>query len=478
MNIAFLVSYLRTVQFHAVATRLERQGHRVSWISPSRHWRRWLQGQGVPAERIYDLTAHASAWKDPAAPRVDLAELAPLEGPISLRDLVLMDRLLRRRPPHEAVSYLATHARALAPFLRAQGVEAVFGEQTHAFDLVTARVCEQLGVPLFAPHTVRIPSLRFGFFRGFTQAELAPSRAPTDADRDAAQRLLAEFRDRPPRPFYFAANARVPRPRLDWLPKVSKHLRLAWEDRDDQTRPSLAILGRTRLAESARAALTAWTRPFAVAPLPAKRPFVLLTLHKQPEASIDVLGPRTSNQLELARHVARALPATHDLYVKEHSNAIGDRGPAFYGALAAIPGVVLVDPYQSSFELMKHAALVLTVSGTIGFEAGLLGIPAATFARMFFEPVLLRSGLSAEALTTPALTELLEEGRRWPATDHDERAVAFLAGLLAQSFEGNVSGPQASADTMAPANLDHIAHGFLTLLATLERSAPGAEAAR
>lgn len=465
MNIAILVSYLRTIQFHAIAERLERDGHRVFWLSPSRHWRHWLLERGVAAQRIYDLSEHAVEWEKPGD--VDLSALASFEGQLSLRDVVLMDRVLRHRPPDVAAAYLATHAKHLESFLTTHRIEAVFGEQTHAFDLVTSMVCERLGVPLFAPHTVRIPSMRFGFFRHFTHRTLAPIRDPDEQDREAARALLDEFRQRPPRPFYFAANSRVPMPQLSWIPKLGKHLRLAIEDRNDATRPDLPLLARNRVTESVNAAMMRLINPFTIATLPPARPFVLLTLHKQPEASIDVIGPRTSNQLELAKHVARALPATHDLYVKEHSNAIGDRGHAFYSELKAIPGVVLVNPNQSSFELMKHADLILTVSGTIAFEAALMGIPAVTFAPMFFSPLLLADSVSAEQLTLARMTELLQQGRAFRASSSDEKAVEFLAWLLAQSFEGNVSGPQASADTMNEDNLDSIADGFRSLLGTL-----------
>src|SRR5690606_6237857 len=63
------------------------------------------------------------------------------------------------------------------------------------------------------------------------------------------------------------------------------------------------------------------------------QPKILFTLHKQPEASVDVIGRYYENQLLLIKNIWRFMPDGYQLLVKEHSNAIGDRSLAFYRAV-------------------------------------------------------------------------------------------------------------------------------------------------
>ncbi len=115
------------------------------------------------------------------------------------------------------------------------------------------------------------------------------------------------------------------------------------------------------------------------------RPLVLYALHMQPESSIDVFGSYFADQVVLIEQIARSLPATHDLYVKAHPDDVDGRPLSFYRRLKTIPGVKIIDPRMDSRPLMRTCDLVFTVSGTIAYEAGLLQIPAITFARNFFQ---------------------------------------------------------------------------------------------
>src|SRR5690606_10518871 len=116
-------------------------------------------------------------------------------------------------------------------------------------------------------------------------------------------------------------------------------------------------------------------RPFERISLPPNRPFVLYAMQIQPEASLDVMASWYANQVELVRALARGLPLTHDLYVKEHPAALGTRPVRHYRQIASIPGVRLIEPGTNSFCLLEHASAVISVTGTILYEAALLGVP-------------------------------------------------------------------------------------------------------
>ncbi len=470
MNFAFLVSERRTLIFFAVAQNLSE--HNTFWISPNATWTRWLLEKGVAENQVLDLTRYSHEWsRSTPLSAAKMEELDNLEkaGDRTIKNIILIDRKLRHKPYPYALSYLYVVQHYVRDFLVSRGIEAVFSEQTHAFELITAQVCQELAVALHAPHTVRIPDGRFAFLRGSQQSEVEPIREVTGQDLVFAEAFFDKFVAEKPKPNYFHKNSTVPKPTLSWISKTFYHARLMNTDFFDESRPSLRDLVINRSREVWNARSTALLKPFTVPELPPKRPFVLLTLHKQPEATIDVLGDYLSNQLELAKTVARSLPTTHDLYVKEHQNALGDRSLLFYQALKSIPGLKLIDPFLDSFTLLPYTSLVMTVSGTVAYEAALLGIPAITFAEMFFGPLLFQNGLNPYTLSAAGFRQLLQRRQTFLETDDAEKreaSINFLAWIHAQSFPGEVGGPGTEEELLE--NARKVTEGFRRFLEVLE----------
>src|SRR5687768_16437630 len=109
MNIAIIPTAYRTIFFHAVAARLEGNGHRVFWLSPNGRWARWLYRNGVRAEQVLEITRDGDAWAGVGEPTSDeLTRLGRLEASarLTINDIILMDPLLRRRPRARALRYL------------------------------------------------------------------------------------------------------------------------------------------------------------------------------------------------------------------------------------------------------------------------------------------------------------------------------------------------------------------------------------
>jgi hypothetical protein len=175
--------------------------------------------------------------------------------------------------------------------------------------------------------------------------------------------------------------------------------------------------------------------PFTTIAARGEARYVLLCLHTQPEASIDVYASLHANQEHTIERLARLMPASHELWVKEHPTGVGDRSLAALRRLARLPGVRLIAPGESTFELIRRADLVIAASGTAAYEAALLGKRAAALTPLFFNPI-----MSVDAARYPdpllwPLRDLLAPAReRDPA--RDGRIVEFLAWLHAQSFPG------------------------------------------
>jgi hypothetical protein len=472
MNICLLSNNYRTMFFERIGRGLERKGVGVFWIAASRRWADALIKQGWRRDRILCLADFRDEWRNAPPPDPADPALTELEaGGQSANETMMMDRQLSRQSHGKA--YLAVIAREISRYLQAHDIRATFGEQTWAFELATALLCKAQGRAYFAPSTVRVPSDRFGFFTDLNQAEIFEIRKPDRSDREAADTILEALRTRSYRPYYFHIQNKIRFFRRHWLGESVVQTFSRITD-GDETLPTLAQRSRFRFSRIVNTYRTRWQKPFEHEGLPDTRPYVLVTLHMQPEASIDVFAHRNANQIENVRALSRVIPHGWEIYVKEHSNAIGFRTPRYYDELRQIPGVRLIDPYADTFKLMEASKLVLSPSGTVCLEAGLLGLKAATFAPMYFAPVMSPGRIDLSTLTRAGFDRLLQrddrEGRAEPA--------AFLSWLHAQSFPGRVGDPVHDPDSMTEENVSIVVDGFMTLLQALEsRRQPNASAA-
>ncbi|MFA4941244.1 MAG: hypothetical protein WC582_01425 [Patescibacteria group bacterium] len=103
--------------------------------------------------------------------------------------------------------------------------------------------------------------------------------------------------------------------------------------------------------------------------------FIYFPLQFQPEATIDVISPRFSNQIETARQVAMSMPGDYTLVVKEHPAMVGLRPPSYIEKIARTPNVKFIDYRISSEKVLKKADLIVSPSGTTIAEASFLNKP-------------------------------------------------------------------------------------------------------
>lgn len=107
--------------------------------------------------------------------------------------------------------------------------------------------------------------------------------------------------------------------------------------------------------------------------------FAFYPLHLEPEAATMLMAPFWTDQINLIAQIAKSLPLRFKLYVKEHPAMVGYRTHAYYKRLKKIPNLKLIDPGFSSFDLAQKTKLVITITGTVGWEAILSKKPVITF---------------------------------------------------------------------------------------------------
>ena len=110
----------------------------------------------------------------------------------------------------------------------------------------------------------------------------------------------------------------------------------------------------------------------------------LFTMHVQPEASTSVHAPFFCNQEYVIQNICRALPPDGLLLVKPHIHQIRAEPLSLYKRLARIPNLVLVSPLRPTREYLQTSEAAITITGTVGLEAIILGKKAITFAETLY----------------------------------------------------------------------------------------------
>jgi hypothetical protein len=420
-------------QQYPIAEGLERAGALVWWVVRWRSEVVFLRERGVPDERILDTSGIDGRSGDVA---VYAAELGALEaqGAPRIRDLVLMDRHLRRMPFDFCLRYLGEVRRRVDAFMREHDIEMIATVNDTALQILSLWVCRARGILPLVPAPARFPRGRFCFFSSHLYPEPIVLREPGPSDYQAARATLEAFRAGATRAAFYATELTLG-DLVAYLPRQLAFFATAarWARHDHGVRHTRWTLGDLASMYLAKRRNLLWLRarkPYRVEP--GDRPFYLYALHMQPESTIDVLGSTFSDQLALIGQIARATPSTHDLYVKIHRGDVAGRPPSFYHALRRIPGVVLVGPEADTLALLQRCDAVFTVSGTIAYEAGMLGRPAVTFAPMYFDALPTVAYCDAPPRLPLLLEELRARAQDGPLT---EEIVAFIARMHALSFD-------------------------------------------
>lgn len=439
--ICFIANYTKTYTFHETARRLEQYGARVFWIVVNEPIRRYLAGH-YPSGRILYVNRR---FADTPGKKI---------GEFKINELVLGDRVLSL-DPDEGRKYLLNIQKPIYEFLEENQITHVFGELTWAHEILVRRIVsarQELHCKFFNPHTIRIPNGRFAFFTDEYQYDMFPAN---DSDRSKVASGYSVQK-----PDYLALNDRLLMEKRSLAARLAKVKRFITGENIDPDDPTLINRRWTRLKvrlrEELNRELYRFTRRMSLDEING-RPFVFVALHKQPEASIDVIGRYYEDQYTNIVNVWRIIPDDWLVLIKEHTNAIGDRDLSFYRRLTRLPNIHLVREDIDSHDLIRGSELVLTVSGTVAYEAALMGKPALTLAPVFFNrfPNCRQIGLE-DLARAEDIHQLIGSAEAGEVDEVDPRT-----WVLQHSFEGVISDPISNPKSTDPENLDKLADAIL-----------------
>jgi len=108
--------------------------------------------------------------------------------------------------------------------------------------------------------------------------------------------------------------------------------------------------------------------------------FLFYPIHLEPEAVVLYLGDGLyRNQTKLIENIAASLPAGYYLYVKDHPHEYAYREPIDYERLQRVPNIRLLNQWLPGKEVIRQSQGVVTINGSAGFEAYMLGKPVYSF---------------------------------------------------------------------------------------------------
>gem|GEM_PF-3553233 len=181
------------------------------------------------------------------------------------------------------------------------------------------------------------------------------------------------------------------------------------------------------------------------AALPKK--YVFYALQYTPESSINGLEPYYVDQTRSIDLLLSGLPSDHRLVVKEHPACIGVRPTAFYRELRRKPGLILAAPAIPARRCLEGAALVASVTGTVGLESFMLGRPCLLLGRNFF------SHLCGEGEGPGSIRAVIQSLiGRFQKPDPDRQRIE-LARLIHIRYPILLSDPLVTPAVISPANI-------------------------
>jgi hypothetical protein len=101
--------------------------------------------------------------------------------------------------------------------------------------------------------------------------------------------------------------------------------------------------------------------------------YFIYPLHFHPECSTLIQGRWIHDQIKIIQLISANMPSNYKLIVKEHKIAIGRRPLNFYKTIHDIPDVMFADESMFMGDLIINSMGLITIAGTAGLEAYLLG---------------------------------------------------------------------------------------------------------
>ena len=375
--------------------------------------------------------------------------------------IVFMDRTLRKQKKIYIQNYLNFLVNKIDNFFKKVKPNIIFIEPTWTHEILICKFAKKYNVPIVAPVKDKLLPDRFLAFKDENHLMFYTNQKTNKVKSFSVEALNMVIKDKPVQYFKKFNN----RNSLDFrkVPKLYRLIKISlFNYRNPNIQNSLFsdifIKIQSIISSKLQLKFIRFKKLKAI-----KSKYILITLHVQPEASIDVVGTKYSNQIEFIRSIANTTPFNYIVLVKEHSHAIGNRSFAFYQNLLEIPNVILLHPNENARKAIQGANLVISNTGTSSLEAGLLNIPAVTATPMFFHKIMLKYTFNP---FEESISDLLNKKLKLNKTV----LISILKEIYNGSFKGNCGDFQTDPNVLSEANIKDLESSFKSIIKEIKQS--------
>lgn len=396
--------------------------------------------------------------------RLDHAYLNELQKKIGLPSLwpflavdrVLMSGQLVREYPYDHCKYtheellriLQVHAKAIEKMLDEEKPDFLFCSVIGGVGaMLLFHLCKARGIKIVLLNTgcIRDRWLLSETYDSFTGVDAAfdneRARLLSSPAREQAEAFLKAFREKPipyiktttpqSQPVSREKQFKFLNPKKGWQ-SLSTWLREVRTSLSDRSRKDYDYIGpwnylRDLAKRKTRNLIGANDLFDAFEP---DEDFAFFPLHYEPEVSLLLQAPYYTDQAHLIKQIAKSLPVHMKLYVKEHPAMVEYRQRDFYQTIKKMPNVKLIPPTMSGYEVLPYAKLILTITGTSGWEGTFLKKPVITFGHWFYNSL----SFVKRCDTIEQLPKLIDSQLNDFRYDEEE-LVAFIAAIFEDSIE-------------------------------------------
>lgn len=448
--------------FHRVAERLRQYGvDELSGFSWSPYQLQQIENRGIDYDSALVFTRDLLPAVDDGTP-ADLAWLEKRERElgVSIQRMLAAERHLLKGRTFEQIMRLAeVGLREIAAGLDRIKPDFIFSEDVSCFHSYAHFVlARERGIPFWCIGSGRLPNRLSVYSERFQHSERVEAmyheirkRGLSADERREAESYVAGFRARPERPTGMNTRAKKPGLERSDVGRFKHALKFYLSDRANPVAsPPLAVI-RQRFRRIARVQLADLAGLFDKPQVGEK--YILYPIHYQPEASTLVQAPMYLDQLQLMQDIAKSLPIGYRLYVKEHVTNRGRRPLEFYRAIRSIPAVRLLGPDEDTWSLIRDAAAIAVITGTMGWEGLLFGKPVITFGDVFYN--VLPHVHRASEVPKDGWFELFVRATSQYRPDH-EALLALVSAMHQRTTRGFIKNPNTFPEVLYDENVENI----------------------
>ncbi len=461
MKIGFWFDYDQTWTFTRLFAELARRAPGLTgcgFVINDRYWRDAVDNMPAGAGLVKFYEHYNRGLNSKPSPE-SLARFRVFDEKRKLSRIAYSDRHLQQFSHEQIIAVNVYLMELFERFLDDEKPDAfIFNCVASQFAHLLYELLIQRGIKVVIPFSYGVDDLMYLADNPFLHSEdiwrtcramEAGADQPSAEEGALAEAFMAKIRAQQPAYQNIAIAIEQRKLKLPSLPQGARFLKNYFRYyRNDPSQPG--IMQRLRRVLELRGNIRKSSRYLSTRAQALSAPFIYFPLHYEPEVTTLVIAP--CDHASVIDLMARRMPISWRLVVKDHPAMLSQRAPEFYaGLIDRYPNLIVVDAGVPSLELIQKCELLVTLSGTAALEAAVLGKPVLQQSESRFGGF----GIIPRMIDLFKFDEELETALRNPP--QPERVRLMLAAIFRHCRQFLFAEPLGTPAVLEPANIKAIA---------------------